>query len=50
VGPFVISSGYLYDYYVNYTYGVRPSVSLKPGILVNGGDGTDLSPYTLELD
>jgi len=46
----VPSNGGLYNYSVGNTYGVRPSVSLKPGILVNGGDGTDLSPYTLELD
>ncbi len=35
----------LSNYIVNYGYGVRPSVSLKPGIMISGGDGTSEDPY-----
>ena len=30
--------------------GVRPSVSLAPGIMISGGDGTSEDPYQLELE
>jgi len=43
-------TGYIDNYYVNDSYGVRPSVSLRPGIRTDGGDGTASDPYTLELD
>ena len=36
------------DYSVGNSDGVRPSVSLKPGIVTIGGDGTDNSPYIVE--
>ena len=35
---------------VSYTYVVRPSVSLAPGILVSRGTGTSENPYELELN
>ena len=48
-GFFVISYGDL-DYLgnVNYASGLRPSVSLKPGMPVISGDGTSTSPYVIE--
>ncbi|MBR7042515.1 MAG: hypothetical protein IKI04_03335, partial [Bacilli bacterium] len=42
------SSGTLMNGYVNTAYGVRPSVSLKPGTILTGGDGTSTNPYTVE--
>ena len=44
------SNGNLNLNYVNRTYGVRPSVSLAPGIMISGGDGTSEDPYQLELE
>ena len=43
----VASFGYLYSsYYVSTTYGVRPSISLKPGFsIIGNGDGTVNNPY-----
>ena len=39
----------LFDYnYVNITYGVRPSISLKPSTNVTG-DGTSSSPYIISM-
>ena len=35
---------------VDSTNGVRPSVSLAPGIMISGGDGTSEDPYQLELE
>ena len=43
-------SGALNYFYVNFTYGVRPSVSLAPGILVSRGTGTSTNPYELVLE
>ncbi|MBR7042196.1 MAG: hypothetical protein IKI04_01715, partial [Bacilli bacterium] len=46
---FIVSStGALSNYYVYNANGVRPSVSLKPGTVLTGGDGTSTSPYTVE--
>ena len=42
------SSGNLFGSYVNNAYGVRPSVSLKPGTYVSGGDGSVSTPYIVE--
>jgi len=37
------------DYYrVNYTFGVRPAVSLKSCVKTSGGDGSASAPYTIE--
>jgi len=46
----VNSSGDLGNYYVNYSYGVRPAVSLAPGTIVGGGDGSADDPFTVDLD
>ena len=41
--------GRLGSYYgVDYTFGVRPAVSLKSCVKTSGGDGTASSPYTIE--
>ena len=40
--------GYLDNNYVNYTYGVRPAVSLKSCVKTSGGDGSASAPYTIE--
>ena len=40
--------GYLNYFYVNYTYGVRPAVSLKSCVKTSGGDGSASAPYTIE--
>ena len=40
--------GNLYNYSVNGTYGVRPSVSLKSCVKTSGGDGSASTPYTIE--
>ena len=45
---YVSSTGDLYYYRVHYAYGVRPSVSLKPGVKVQSGtDGTKENPYVV---
>lgn len=44
------SNGYLNNDRVYSTNGVRPSVSLAPGIMISGGDGTSEDPYQLELE
>lgn len=41
------STGNLYDNYVTYSIGLRPVVSLKPGTMVSGGDGSSSSPYII---
>ena len=42
-------SGFLSDSYVDYTFGVRPVISLKSCVLASGGSGTASDPYTVEL-
>ena len=49
-GFYMYSLGSLYDNHVRNAYGVRPSVSLAPGIMISGGDGTSEDPYQLELE
>ena len=49
-GFYMHSLGSLYDNHVRSAYGVRPSVSLAPGIMISGGDGTSEDPYQLELE
>ena len=43
----LFSSGSLSSNYVGYSYGVRPSVSLKPGIEVTSGSGTATDPFVI---
>ena len=42
------SSGTMNGYVLSYTYGVRPSVSLKPGTVISSGNGTANNPYVVE--
>ena len=49
-GRFVYSGG-LIDYsIVNFTYGVRPAVSLTPGTEYTSGEGSMESPYIIEVE
>ena len=47
-GFFVNSMGNLLSINVYYSYGVRPAVSLKPGVRFASGDGTSDTPYIVE--
>ena len=40
--------GYLSNFYVNITNGVRPVLSLKSCVKTSGGDGSARTPYTIE--
>jgi hypothetical protein len=44
---FVGSSGNFYNYYVHNSYGVRPAISLKSGIMFSSGNGSVTSPYVV---
>ena len=44
------SSGNLYYDYVTYTGGVRPSVSLAPGVVVSDGNGTANFPFEISME
>ena len=46
----VYTAGYLHNHYVTSTFGVRPSVSLKPGFSISGGNGTAANPYIVQTD
>lgn len=48
-GRIVSSLGDMYDYYVGNANGVRPAVSLTPGIEYSDGDGSMANPYKVEL-
>ena len=41
-------SGWYFNSAVSYTYGVRPSVSLKPGTEFKTGDGSFTAPFVIE--
>jgi uncharacterized membrane protein required for colicin V production len=41
--------GDLFNGYVDVAYGVRPAVSLTPGIEYSDGDGSMANPYKVEL-
>ena len=45
----VSSGGTLFSTNVDYSYGVRPVISLVSGIRTNEGDGTRDNPYTIEV-
>ena len=49
-GFYVYSTGSLLNRNVNGTLGVRPSVSLAPGIMVVNGDGSSEKPYEVMLE
>mgnify|MGYP004499833619 CR=1 FL=1 len=40
--------GYLYDYFVSGTYGVRPALSLKSCVKYASGNGSANDPYTIK--
>ncbi len=42
-------NGYMSNYDLDYTYGVRPVISLKSCVHAISGDGTATNPYTVEL-
>ena len=48
-GRDVHSGGVMDGYYVSRAYGVRPAVSLTPGIGYSDGDGSMANPYKVEL-
>ena len=38
------------NYFENYSYGARPSISLRPGITFkSGGDGSANNPYEVDM-
>ena len=43
------SGGGIYTFNVRNTAAFRPSINLKAELLINGGDGTSLNPYTVKL-
>ena len=47
-GVYVSSTGSLLSSRVARAIGARPGVSLRPGTSISGGDGTSLSPFTIE--
>ncbi len=46
----VSSTGKNYYDYLYISHHVRPSVSLKPGVYVADGNGTQLNPYVIEMN
>ncbi len=48
-GRYVSTDGDMSDYYVYRAIGVRPAVSLTPGIEYSDGDGSMANPYKVEL-
>ena len=46
-GFYLHSNGYLRDSVID-SYGVRPSVSLQPGIAMTGGSGTSADPFIVK--
>ena len=44
----VTSSGGIGSSYVGYSWGVRPSVSIKPGTSISSGDGSYTSPFVID--
>ena len=48
-GRHVDENGYMNRNGVSHAYGVRPAVSLTPGIEYSDGDGSMANPYKVEL-
>ena len=44
---YLLSNGNLYNSYVNYTIGVRPAISLKPGTTATSGTGIATDPWVV---
>ena len=49
LGRSVVPYGNVSDISLGYANGVRPAVSLKPGIEYSDGDGSMANPYKVEL-
>ncbi len=49
-GYIVSSHGHLQGNNIDSSYGVRPAISLAPGSIVGGGDGSMNDPFTVDLD
>ena len=48
---FIVNNGLIRNNTVGSSFGLRPAVSLKPGIeFLEGGDGTPLKPYIVKTD
>ena len=47
---YVRNTGYINRHYVTATFGVRPAISLKPGIIYSSGDGSMANPYVIDTD
>jgi len=47
---FVTEYGKIESTLVHNTLGVRPAISLAPGTIVGGGDGSADDPFTVDLD
>ena len=47
---FINDIGHMNDVNVTYGYGVRPSISLKPGIEYSDGDGSMENPYIVKMN
>jgi len=47
-GWYVYASGVMQDDHVGYAYGVRPAISLRPGIEYSDGDGSMANPYVVD--
>ena len=47
---FVGNTGEFYNSFVNIAYGVRPVISLKPGIEYSDGDGSRNHPYIIDTE
>ena len=45
---YVDSTGFLYNYAVNYSFGVRPVINLVSGVKATG-IGTSTDPYVIEV-
>ena len=47
---YVRNTGYINRHYVTAAFGVRPAISLKPGIIYSSGDGSMANPYVIDTD
>ncbi|MBP5678988.1 MAG: hypothetical protein J6X28_04095 [Bacilli bacterium] len=47
---FIKSDGVFESFTVSFDNGVRPAISIKPGIVYTDGDGSMENPYTIESD
>ena len=46
----IVSDGYCSRPYISSEYGVRPSISIKPNVKMNSGDGSEASPYEFVVE